>query len=308
MEIKDILVSVFPNVRAKDCPKNVPLTEILDDIKTGKGYVKNRVGAIRKETDHSKRNELKLKLLPAFCPSGIFERMEDAKLVAMSGIVCIDLDNVPNLNTEISRLKGYAFVLSIFKSPSGEGIKILVAHDLREPSRHKDLYWYVGTQLELTGRTDLKFDTSCSNISHPCFWSYDKDLYINKDAEPLHINLSELPAYTPSKGKAVSSEKAMETKETTDTGITLLTDTKKIKDKIVESHTLFEEYYNMYPNVRNTNLFILASFFHDDGIPENYATDYLVAYYSDADNGFPASEIRNVVRSAYNERVWCSLT
>lgn len=299
MEIKDILVSVFPNVRAKDCPQNIPLTDILDDIKTGKGDVKNRVGAIRKEIDHSKRNELKLKLLLAFCPSGIFERMEDAKLVAMSGIVCIDLDNVPNLNTEISRLKESPFVLSIFKSPSGEGIKILVVHDMKEPSRHKDLYWYVGTQLELTGRADLKFDTSCSNISHPCFYSYDKDLYINKDAEPLHIDLSELLAYTPSKGKAVSGEKTMETKEATDTGITFLTDTKEIKNKIVESHTLFEKYYSVYPSVRNANLFILASFFHDDGIPENYATDYLVAYYSDADNGFPASEIGNVVRSAY---------
>lgn len=102
MEINDVIVSMFPNVRAKDCPQNIPLTEILDDIKTGKGYVKNRVGIIRKETDHSKRNELKVKLLPAFCPSGIFERMEDAKLIDMSDIVCIDLDNVPNLKTEIS--------------------------------------------------------------------------------------------------------------------------------------------------------------------------------------------------------------
>ena len=57
---------------------------------------------------------------------------------------------------------------------------------------------------------------------------------------------------------------------------------------------------NMYPGVRNRNLYILANFFLNDGIPEDFAADYLVAYYADSKYGFPASEIRGIVRSAYH--------
>ena len=80
---------------------------------------------------------------------------------------------------------------------------------------------------------------------------------------------------------------------------TTLTDYKKISEKIKFSHTLFEEYYNMYPGCRNKNLYILASFFRHDGIPEDIAADYLVAYYQDPKNGFPAAEIRKTVKQTY---------
>jgi len=297
MELKDIIVSAFPNAKIKDNPTHFPLLDILDNIR--KGSIKKQIETIHKEKDHGKQNQLKLKLLPVFCPSGTFERMEDSKLVKMSGVICIDLDDVPNLKTEKDRLKAFPYVLSILKSPSGKGLKIMVLHDMTEPSRHKDLYHYIGSLLGLTTRTDLVFDMSCSNISHPCFWSYDSSLYLNRKATPLHIDLNRLPSCISSKGKTISSKgKALKT--AANSTVTPLTDPKEIRNKLLESHTLFEEYYSMYPNVRNKNLLILASFFYNDGIPENVATDYLIVYYSDSKNGFPASEIKSIVHSAYH--------
>jgi hypothetical protein len=55
----------------------------------------------------------------------------------------------------------------------------------------------------------------------------------------------------------------------------------------------------MFEGVRNNNLFILAFFFRLKGIPEDDATDYLVAYYVDPAGGFTAAEIRATVHSAY---------
>ncbi len=292
MELKEIMVSCFPNVLVKVNPQHIPLLEVLESIR--KGDLKVRVERVRKESDHNKRNKLKKILLPAICFPGMFDRMEDARIITSSKVICIDLDNVADLKTEKERLKTYPYVLSIFKSPSGNGLKVLVLHDLQDLSYHKALYHHIGNLLGITGRSDLKFDLSCSNISHPCMWSYDSGLYLNKNADRLNIDTANLPFIPPApkkKGKAATP--------VLHSNITPIQATKAIRDKILESHTLFEEYYSMYPGVRNNNLLILASFFYNDGIPERVAIDYLIAYYSDIKNGFTSDEIGKIVHSAY---------
>lgn len=122
-------------------------------------------------------------------------------------------------------------------------------------------------------------------------------MYLNRKAVPLHIESDKLPVYkTPPKDKGASSGKAVSEKDI----VVPLVDTIEIKRKVLESHTLFEEYYSMYPGVRNNNLFVLASFFYNDGIPKDFATDYLIAYYSNSENGFTSDEIRQIVHSAYH--------
>lgn len=296
MELKEIMISCFPNVQVKTNPRYLPLLEILESIR--KGDFRKAIERIRKETGHDRRNELKKKLLPAICFSGIFRKMEDAGITESSGIICIDLDNVCDLKKEKERLKNFPYVLSIFKSPSGNGLKVLVLHDLQDQSRHKDMYHHLGNILGVAGRTDLKFDLRCSNISHPCMWSYDHELYLNRNATTQHIDLDTLPVFGNSSSYGTIKEK--KAKSGDNSSITLLTDLKEIREKILETHTLFEEYYSMYPGVRNTNLLILASFFYNDGIPESYAIDYLITYYSDKKNGFPSDEIEKVVHSAYH--------
>jgi hypothetical protein len=297
MELKDIIVSAFSHVMVKDNPAHLPLMEILESIRKGTPEIKRRIGAIRKEKDKQKRSELKVRLLAVFTPSGIFRRMEDNEFLQSSGAICIDLDHIQNLEAEKKRLKTIPYVFCIFKSPSGDGLKVFIQHDLSDHSRHKDLYSYLGDQLGVRGRTDLVFDMNCSNISHSCFWSYDPELWLNKEAQVFHIDLDTLPVYKPQNN---SKGTGKQNQNTVNTPVVLLASPKEIKDKILESHTLFEEYYSMYPGVRNQNLYILANFFLNDGIPEDFAADYLVAYYADPKNGFTASEIRGIVKSAYH--------
>lgn len=293
MELNEIMVSCFPNVLVKVNPQHIPLLEVLESIR--KGDLKVRVERVKQEKKHNRRNELKKKLLPAVCFSGMFERMEDAKIIISSGVICIDLDDVTDLKKERERLKAIPHVLSIFKSPSGNGLKVLVLHDLQDFSYHKALYYYIGNLLGVTGRSDLKFDLLCSNISHPCMWSYDSGLYLNKNADRLHIDTANLPSIP-----SASKKKGKTATPSLNSNITPIQATKAIRDKIMESHTLFEEYYSMYPGVRNNNLLVLASFFYNDEILEGVAVDYLIAYYSDIKNGFTSDEIRKIVHSAYH--------
>lgn len=296
--MKDMMVSAFSNVKVKDNPEHLPLVEILEIIKKGTSEIRRRIERIRKEKDKQNRNDLKAKLLNVFTPSGTFGRMEDNGLLQLSGAICIDLDHIQDLKAEKKRLKSIPYVWCIFKSPSGDGLKVLVRHNLQDPSRHKDLYSYLGDELGVKGRTDLKFDMSCSNISHACFWSYDPELWMNRNAKVFDMDWTTLPVYKPqSIGKTANGITIILQNNVTPT---TLTSPEEIRKKTLESHTLFEEFYNMYPGVRNQNLYILANFFRNDGIPEDFATDYLTAYYADPKNGFPASEIRKIVRSAYH--------
>ena len=292
MWMNEIRVSGFSNITETRLPYQCLLLDVLDSIKHPSPELKSCISQIQNETDHDKQNELKVKLLPVFCFSGVFSERSDSKLIHMSPIICLDLDSVNDMEAEKERLKNnYPYVLSIFTSPTGTGLKVLVLHDLSDPTHHKDLYNDLGNAMGLNGRTDLKFDLSCSNVSRACFISADPNLWLNKNAIPYHF----VPQTTPITSLPIPTTATRDIVFPT----TSLTDYREIRKKMQDSHTLFETHYSMYPGCRNKNLYILASFFRYDGIPENIATDYLVAYYQDNLNGFPAAEIRKTVGSAY---------
>lgn len=293
----DIVVSLFSNIKAVNYPSHVSLMELLGKIGDCDRSIKRLVDVISKEENKSKRNELKQKLLPVFCPNGTFEKRDDDALIEMSGVVCIDLDDVADLQGEKNRLKTFPCVLSIFKSPSQNGLKVLVLHDLTDPMRFHDMYSYLGERLGLTGRTDLIFDTSCGHVSRACFMSVDKDIYINDSAIAYHVDIDTLPLFTS------KLEKKHRKSQGSSSNVSVLTDSVEIRKKVLEEHELFEKYFSMQKGNRNSNLFILASFFKDSGIPEQFAEDYLVIYYQDNANGFTAEEIKKTVQSAYNTNI-----
>ena len=261
MWMNEIRVSGFSNITETRLPYQCLLLDVLDSIKHPSPELKSCISQIRNEADHDKQNELN------------------------------DLDGVNDLDAERERLKNFPYVLAFFTSPRGTGLKVLVLHDLSDPTYHKTLYNDLGNAMGLIGRTDLKFDLSCSNVSRACFMSADPKLWLNKRPESYHFVPQTTLITPPSMPTTVTKCIIFPASS--------LTDYKEIRKKIQDSHTLFEAHYSMYPGCRNKNLYILASFFRYDGIPEDIATDYLVAYYQDYLNGFPAAEIRKTVESAY---------
>lgn len=306
MWLNEIRVSGFSNITETKLPYQCLLLDVLDSIKHPSAEFKSIISQIRKETDHDKQNELKVKLLPVFCFSGTFSERKDGGLIGFNPIICLDLDDLRNLEAERVRLKSIPYVLAFFTSPRGTGLKVLVHHDLTDPTLHKELYNDLGNNMGFTGRADLKFDLSCSNVSRACFYSADPKMWLNKDAVPYHTYLGyDWESFDSLFSKKVitppPTPPSMPTTATKDIVFPAasLTDYKEIRKKMQDSHTLFEAHYSMYPGCRNKNLYILASFFRYDGVPEDIAADYLVAYYQDDLNGFPAAEIRKTVESAY---------
>lgn len=282
-------ITFFPNIMAINYYSVVPFFDAIDIIKHPTADLKRAVGEIRKTKDHNSQNTLKVKTLGGFCFSGVFTRREDSALQEYSSLICIDLDDVQDIPTELSRIKAFPYVAAVFLSPSGAGLKVVVLHDNTDPTLHKELYHSIGVDMGFTGRGDLVFDLSCSNVSRFCFLSVDSKAYINYKAAPFYFTPSPTPIILP---PATS---------TTDVTFptTTISDPTKLRKQIQKTHTLFEAHYSMVPGVRNCHLYILARFFRLDGIPEQVAIDYLVFYYADPDNDFPTTEITKTVQSAY---------
>ena len=287
--MNQIRITVFRTITDSKFLRFTPFGDVIDLIKKPFPDWEKAVKKIRDAPDHNTRNQLKIRTLPVICFSGVFDRREDAALLEYSPLVCIDLDNVQDIPGELKLIKTFPYVAAAFVSPSGLGIKVIVYHDNTNPSYHKELYHKLGSEMGFLGRSDLIFDLSCSNVSRACFFSYDRKAYFNSNA--IHYHFTPDPIYRTPVIKP------------THTDITftapIINDPTKLRLQIQKTHSLFEEHYNMNPGVRNCHLYILARFFRLDGIPEQVAIDYLVAYYANPSNGFTASEITSAVQSAY---------
>lgn len=285
-----IKITIFRNITDSQYSRLRPFGDVIDEIKKPTPDLGKAVKDIRKSPDHNTRNQLKIRTLPVICFSGVFTRREDAALQEYSPLICIDLDDVQDIQGELKQIKNFPYVAAAFISPSGKGIKVVVLHDNTDPSYHKELYHKLGSEMNFVGRSDLVFDLSCSNVSRACFFSYDSKAYYNPNA--IHYHFTPDPRYIALVIKPSHTDITFTTP--------IITEPTKLRLQIQKTHSLFEEHYNMNPGVRNCHLYILARFFRLDGIPEQVAIDYLVAYYADPSNDFTASEITSAVQSAYN--------
>ena len=265
-------VTIFKNIRETSTPfyRNIDL--ILDRIKDGKS--RDLVKSIRSENDKLQRNELK-KMLPAICFSGEFTKREDKSLVNHSGFICLDFDNYnkfKDMQDDKSRLSKDKYVYSVFVSPSGKGLKVIV----KIPA---DAENHVNYFVSLEEYFDSPyFDKTSKNVSRVCYESYDKNIYINKDS------------------KVWDKIKEREYKEI-DSSSTYksipITDETKVIDILMK---WWGKKYPMSEGQRNHNAYILAMAFNDYGIAKTTASYILNQYATD---DFSIGEIQTTIESAY---------
>ncbi len=119
-------VTIFQSIKDTSTPFYRNVGVILGRIKSGAS--KELVKKIRAEKRKPERNELKKKL-PAVCFSGKFTKRADAYLVEHSGLICLDFDGYTkskDLLEDKENLCKNKYVYSVFISPSGNGLKVLV--------------------------------------------------------------------------------------------------------------------------------------------------------------------------------------
>lgn len=265
-------ITIFQNIKETATPFFRDVNVILDRIKNG--ATKELVKKIRAEKKKPERNELK-KMLPAICFSGTFNKRADNALLEHSGLICLDFDGYQKqkeLLQDKENLSKDKYVYSVFISPSGNGLKVLVKIPA-DAENHTNYF----NSLERHFNTPY-FDKTSKNISRVCYESYDPLIYVNENSSVWDI--IEEPEY-----REVHKHKDMATIP--------ITDENKIVDILVKWWT---KKYPMVEGQRNQNAFILAMSFNDYGINKSLAAYVLNSYATD---GFTVKEIQITIDSAY---------
>ena len=267
-------ITIFQNIKSIEAPFHRALGVVLDRIKDGTS--KEIINNIRSERSKEVRQELK-KNLPAICFSGEFTKRNDHSLVQHSGIICLDFDGYESkkeLQAEKERMMKDKYVLSVFISPSGNGIKVLVKIPF-DVENHVNYFNSLENYF-----ASPNFDKTSKNLSRVCYESYDPLIYINEDSE-LWDRIDE-PEY-----KEVVTKSDAPTIPITD------------ENKIVEILTKWwTKKYPMLEGQRNHNAYVLASAFNDYGINKSLALYVLGQYVTE---GFPMSEVSQTIDSAYSQ-------
>jgi len=259
-------ISIFKNIKAVAPIKDVSVLKVLESIRDGK--YKDQIAKIRIESDKEIRNPLKAKLnYVTFC--GTFTSRANANLKQHSGLACIDLDDVVNLEDLRELINKDPYTLSCFLSPSGNGFKVLVKiPNVDNNEDYQDYY------IELAKHYDKyhKSDESTKDIARACYLSYDDNLFLNNESE-VFTNKFNRPL--PVEHKVINIP---------------LTDQNEIADR------LDKWFQKRWSNVnRNNNLHSYARQMNAFGVSQRVCEDYLFRY------GDPSKqrEIENLIKSAY---------
>ena len=267
------VVTIFKNIRETETPFFKDVTYILQRIKDGKS--KELVKNIRGEKNKNIRNELK-KELPAVCFSGQFNKRADSSIVEHSGLICLDFDGYEkkkDLLEDKENFQNNKFVFSVFVSPSGNGLKVLVKIP-SEPENHTKYFNALKKEFD-----SQFFDSTSKNISRVCYESYDPLLYLNE---------------TSSVWETIEEETYEEKSTFKDVPVLKITDENKIVDILIKWWQLK---YPMVEGQRNHNVYILAMAFNDFGISKTLAS-FVCNQYSSSD--FSQREIETTINSAYS--------
>jgi hypothetical protein len=265
-------VTIFQSIKDTSTPFHRNIGVILERIRSGSS--KDLVKRIRAEKNKQERNDLK-KLLPAICFSGTFKKRTDASLIQHSGLICLDFDGYQkpkDLNEDKERLSKNKYVYSVFVSPSGNGLKVLV----KIPADQDNHINYFNS-LEKYFNSPY-FDKTSKNISRVCYESYDALIFVNENSS-MWDKIEDLEYTEVSKFK--------------DKPTIPITDENKVVDILVKWWT---KKYPMMEGQRNHNVYILAMAFNDFGINKSLAS-YVLNQYATED--FSVREIGMTIDSAY---------
>ena len=165
--------TIFKDIKHIDTPFHVQVSKILDRIREGAS--KELVTQIRREKNKSERNELK-KRLPSVCFSGKFSKRADNSLLEHSGLICLDFDGYEkkkDMTDDKNKMMKDKYTFSVFISPSGNGLKVLV----KIPADAENHVKYFQSLEKYYNSTH--FDTTSKNISRVCYESYEPLIYVN---------------------------------------------------------------------------------------------------------------------------------
>lgn len=165
-----MIVTLFETLTDTKKPHYREIDKVFELIKTG-GKHKETVEKIRNLEDKEEREKFK-RTLPITLFSGKFSSRKSDALVQYNRLVCLDLDNLKNIDVRRFELEMLPYVYACWISPSGMGLKVLV-----KVLTDNHLGHFQSLSKEISG-----IDISGKDIARATYLSYDPKIYINPNA------------------------------------------------------------------------------------------------------------------------------
>ncbi len=139
---------------------------------------KKQTHELREATEKKIQRKIKASKFSYVTFSGVFSSRNDHSLLKHSGLICLDFDNLPDVQTvRETLLSDYYFPTELlFVSPSGDGLKWVIKIDITKNS-HQEWHHAIGNYLNQT--YGLKIDSAGKDVSRACFLPNDPMLYLN---------------------------------------------------------------------------------------------------------------------------------
>ena len=133
------------------------------------------------------QRQVKANELDYITPSGIFNKRSNNELIAHSGYLSIDFDNIPDC--DLNQLKNKLIndntiqTVLLFKSPSGNGLKWFIKIP---PVAQTHGMYFDAVKNYIQTKYNIEVDKACRDVARACFVSYDKDAELSiYEAKPL---------------------------------------------------------------------------------------------------------------------------
>ena len=187
-------ITATPKVTMPNDVHYIDIQTSFDRIKQGKNKdIIHEIRALQKQInksqdqevkDHLKTTKDKLKKeLPAMVYTGKFKGRGNDNCTEYNGLIVLDFDHVDVTYTK-SELKQREYIMAVWTSPSGDGVKALakIDSDSKDDKIHKEFYRQIRLDLNYLG-----LDTAGKDISRACFESYDPEIYVRDNVQNFEL-------------------------------------------------------------------------------------------------------------------------
>lgn len=180
--ILNIKMTFGNNLRAKNAKVDGEITmDILHDTIIVDEGLKKLTDTIRAINGDLQYRQEKLKL-PFIMPHGIFTERRKSALKKRSNIFSIDIDHIDDPESTKKELSLLPFVILIFTSPSGKGLKVFLAID---PDEGDHLTFFQAFSNYFKSEHGIEIDQACKDVSRACLVCHDSQPYFNPDPTVL---------------------------------------------------------------------------------------------------------------------------
>lgn len=167
-------VSLFFNYKS---PVPLRTIKLIDFLTKSDKRLERAVQTIRNSNDKDLIRSIKSSL-PAITPSGIFKTRHTTDLIQHSGFICLDFDEIKDMDLAWDQLQSCLYIAYLNRSVSGKGLFALVP--IKYPDKHKEHFNSLRSYMKDT--YGLNIDKSCSDVCRLRGFSSPEGFYLNSNA------------------------------------------------------------------------------------------------------------------------------